>query len=125
MSHDGKMIIKYLFLIPGKIIDCSMCMLFIIANKLIVLSILIQVIHVIHIGYILFYVMQVRRSIRNPWAHCDFTEWDAVKYANSFQLMEKLIKDLSLSFTEEHEIIGEMKKWEINGNGKGYTLESF
>ncbi|CAC5425504.1 unnamed protein product [Mytilus coruscus] len=54
-------------------------------------------------------------NIRNPWAHGDFTEWDAVKYSDSFQLMEKLVKDLSLSSTDEHQIIGEMKKWEING----------
>ncbi|XP_071178213.1 uncharacterized protein [Mytilus edulis] len=57
----------------------------------------------------------VRRNIRNPWAHCDFTEWDAVKYSDSFQLMEKLVKNLSLISTEEHQIIGELKKWEING----------
>ncbi|CAC5421080.1 unnamed protein product [Mytilus coruscus] len=57
----------------------------------------------------------VRRNIRNPWAHCDFTEWDAVKYNNSFQQMEKQVKDLSLSPNEEHQIIGEMTKWKLNG----------
>lgn len=67
-----------------------------------------------------FLSRQVRRKIRNPWAHCDFTKWDAVKYADSFQLMEKLVKDLSLSSNEEIQIIGEMKKWEINGNKQKY-----
>ncbi|CAC5425501.1 unnamed protein product [Mytilus coruscus] len=57
----------------------------------------------------------VRRNIRNPWAHCDFNEWDAVNYSDSFQLMKKLVKELSLIYTEEHQIIGELKKWEING----------
>lgn len=63
-----------------------------------------------------FLSCQVRRNIRNSWAHCDFTEWDAVKYSDSFQLMEKLIKDLSLSFTEEIQVLGEMEKWKKNGN---------
>ncbi|VDI81668.1 Hypothetical predicted protein [Mytilus galloprovincialis] len=58
----------------------------------------------------------VRRYIRNPWAHCDFTKWDAVKYSNSFQLMKKLVKDLKLSLNEETQIIGEIEKWEMNGN---------
>lgn len=63
-----------------------------------------------------FISRQVRRNIRNPWAQCDFTEWDAVKYSDSFKLMEKLVQDLSLSSSEEHQIIGEMKKCEMNGN---------
>ncbi|CAG2251620.1 unnamed protein product [Mytilus edulis] len=57
----------------------------------------------------------VRKYIRNPWAHCDFTEWDAVKFSNSFQLMKKLVKDLKLSTNEEGLIIDEMEKWELNG----------
>ncbi|CAC5372355.1 unnamed protein product [Mytilus coruscus] len=56
----------------------------------------------------------VRKYIRNPWAHCDFTEWDAVKYSNSLQLMKKLVKDLKLSLSEEKQIIGEIEKWEMN-----------
>ncbi|CAC5421083.1 unnamed protein product [Mytilus coruscus] len=55
------------------------------------------------------------KNIRNPWAHCGFNEWEAVKYSNSFQQMEKLVKDLSLSLNEENQIIGEMKKLELNG----------
>ncbi|CAG2219072.1 unnamed protein product [Mytilus edulis] len=57
----------------------------------------------------------VRKYIRNPWAHCDFTEWDAVKFSNSFQLMTKLTKDLKLSTNEENLIIDEMEKWLLHG----------
>ncbi|VDI39467.1 Hypothetical predicted protein [Mytilus galloprovincialis] len=56
----------------------------------------------------------VRTKLRNPWAHCDFTGWDAVKYSNSFQLMRKLVKDLKLSINEEKLIIEEIEKWEKN-----------
>ncbi|VDI02483.1 Hypothetical predicted protein [Mytilus galloprovincialis] len=58
---------------------------------------------------------EVRKIIRNPWAHCDFTEWDAAKYSNSFQLMTKLVKDLKLSLNEEKLTEEEIGKWEING----------
>ncbi|XP_076084764.1 uncharacterized protein LOC143055505 [Mytilus galloprovincialis] len=57
----------------------------------------------------------VRKTIRNPWAHCNFSEWDAAKYSNSFQLMKKLVKDLKLSINEEKLTVEEMEKWEING----------
>ncbi|CAC5404691.1 unnamed protein product [Mytilus coruscus] len=56
----------------------------------------------------------VRRNIRNKWAKGDCTQWDAFHYSNSFQLMGKLVKDLSLSLNEENQIIGKMKKWKIN-----------
>lgn len=63
-----------------------------------------------------FLSCQVRRNVKNPWAHCDFTKWDAVKYTDSFQLMETLVQNFGLSSTEETQILQEMKKWEINGN---------
>ncbi|CAC5377155.1 unnamed protein product [Mytilus coruscus] len=69
----------------------------------------------------------VRRDVRNPWAHCDFTEWDAIKYATSFQLMEKLVKDLSLSSIDENQIVVEINKWKENGqrflSGTTFGLE--
>ncbi|XP_071178329.1 uncharacterized protein [Mytilus edulis] len=57
---------------------------------------------------------EVRRSIQNPWTRGNCTQWDAVQYSNSFQLMRKIVKDLSLSLNEENQIIEEMKEWEIN-----------
>ncbi|CAG2222922.1 unnamed protein product [Mytilus edulis] len=59
---------------------------------------------------------QIRSTIRNPWAHCDFSEWDAVKYADSFQLMGKLVKHLCLSSREENRILGELNRWATNGH---------
>lgn len=59
---------------------------------------------------------QVRDKVRNLWAHCDFTDWNAVTYADSFQLMTNLVKNLSMSSTDESQALLEMKKWEINGN---------
>ncbi|VDH90631.1 Hypothetical predicted protein [Mytilus galloprovincialis] len=71
----------------------------------------------------------VRKNVRNPWAHCDFTEWDASKYSSSFQLLKKLVHDLKLNLNEETLIIEEMEKWEINGecflSGTTYGFELF
>ncbi|CAG2253724.1 unnamed protein product [Mytilus edulis] len=58
----------------------------------------------------------IRQNIRNPWAHCDFTVWDAGKYSNSFTLMQNLVKDLKLSLNEEKQIIEDMEKWKIHGS---------
>ncbi|CAG2233483.1 unnamed protein product [Mytilus edulis] len=58
---------------------------------------------------------QIRSDIRNPWAHCDFTEWTATKYTDSFQLMGQLISNLKLSNREENRILGELNRWAMNG----------
>ncbi|CAG2253037.1 unnamed protein product [Mytilus edulis] len=58
---------------------------------------------------------EVRRHLRNRWAHCDFSEWGAAKYSNAFSLMEKFVLDMNLSSNEENQTIGKLKKWEING----------
>ncbi|VDI72551.1 Hypothetical predicted protein [Mytilus galloprovincialis] len=58
---------------------------------------------------------KIRIDIRNPWAHCKFTEWTTKKYADSFKLMKQLITDLKLSNTEENRILGELNRWETNG----------
>ncbi|XP_071149198.1 uncharacterized protein [Mytilus edulis] len=58
---------------------------------------------------------KIRSDIRNPWAHCDLTEWTTSKYTDSFQLMEQLVKDLGLSNKEENIILGELNTWETNG----------
>ncbi|CAG2226744.1 unnamed protein product [Mytilus edulis] len=58
---------------------------------------------------------KIRSDIRNPWAHCDFTEWTAIKYTDSFQLMGQLISNLKLSNREENRILGELNRWAMNG----------
>ncbi|CAC5372847.1 unnamed protein product [Mytilus coruscus] len=59
--------------------------------------------------------IKIRSDIRNPWAHCDFTEWTTTKYADSFQLMGQLITNLRLSNREENRILGELNRWATNG----------
>ncbi|VDI08648.1 Hypothetical predicted protein [Mytilus galloprovincialis] len=59
---------------------------------------------------------KIRSDIHNPWAHCDFTEWTATKYTDSFQLMGQLISNLKLSNREENKILGELNRWEMNGH---------
>ncbi|XP_063412598.1 uncharacterized protein LOC134695304 [Mytilus trossulus] len=54
---------------------------------------------------------KIRSDIRNPWAHCQFRKWTAIKYSDTFKLMRKLIKHLSLSSKEEHRILGKLKRW--------------
>lgn len=60
--------------------------------------------------------MKVRKDIRNQWAHCDYTKWDAVKYSTSFQLMEKFVRDISMSPIDENQVIGKLNKWKTKGN---------
>ncbi|XP_071171175.1 uncharacterized protein [Mytilus edulis] len=56
----------------------------------------------------------VRTNIRNQWAHCDYTKWDAVKYSTSFQLMEKFVRDISP--IDENQVIGKLNKWKTEGS---------
>ncbi|CAG2237085.1 unnamed protein product [Mytilus edulis] len=58
---------------------------------------------------------QMRSYIRNPWSHCDFTQWDAGKYAQSIQIMMHLVQNLGLISSEENRIIGDLNKWETTG----------
>lgn len=62
-----------------------------------------------------FIYLKIRSDIRNPWAHCDFTEWDSIKYLSSFQMMNQLIKNLKLPTTDENRVLGELQIWESNG----------
>ncbi|CAC5407368.1 unnamed protein product [Mytilus coruscus] len=61
------------------------------------------------------YANTIRSDIRNPWAHCDFKQWDAGKYVNSIQLMVSLVKNLGLITSEENQITGDLHKWETTG----------
>ncbi|CAC5360155.1 unnamed protein product [Mytilus coruscus] len=60
--------------------------------------------------------MKIRLNVRNPWAHCNFDEWDILRYQTSFQLMHQLIKCLSLSKPDETKVLADLTKWEQNGN---------
>ncbi|XP_053389920.1 uncharacterized protein LOC123546577 [Mercenaria mercenaria] len=54
---------------------------------------------------------KVRADIRNPWAHCKFSEWDVIKYQNSFQLMHQLIRNLNLPVQDEKTILSKLTDW--------------
>ncbi|XP_060567345.1 uncharacterized protein LOC132726094 [Ruditapes philippinarum] len=58
---------------------------------------------------------KVRSDIRNPWAHCNFSEWDVIKYQNSFQLMNQFIRNLLLPVQDETAILGQLLQWQTNG----------
>ncbi|XP_053406878.1 uncharacterized protein LOC128559417 [Mercenaria mercenaria] len=58
---------------------------------------------------------KVRAEIRNPWAHCNFSEWDTIKYQNSFQLMHQFIRNLLLPVQDETAILAKLTHWQTNG----------
>ncbi|XP_063405090.1 uncharacterized protein LOC134688362 [Mytilus trossulus] len=57
----------------------------------------------------------LRSDVRNSWAHCNFDEWDTLKYQTSFQLMHQLIKCLNLNTPDETKVLADITKWEQNG----------
>ncbi|CAG2196364.1 unnamed protein product [Mytilus edulis] len=59
--------------------------------------------------------LKVRSDVRNPWAHCNFDEWDTIKYQTAFQLLHQLVRCLQLNTTDETNIQAELNKWETNG----------
>ncbi|CAC5416526.1 unnamed protein product [Mytilus coruscus] len=59
--------------------------------------------------------LKVRSDVRNQWAHCNFDEWDSLKYQTAFQLMHQLVRCLQLNTTDEADIQAELTKWETRG----------
>lgn len=68
---------------------------------------------------------QVRSNVRNSWAHCNFQEWDSLKYQESFQIMFQLVNHLQLNNADETRILNDLTKWETNGFSflQGYAIE--
>ncbi|CAG2200900.1 unnamed protein product [Mytilus edulis] len=58
----------------------------------------------------------IRSTIRNPWAHCDFTQWDSGKYNLCLQNIEAFIHLLNIGAVEKTQLIGDLNKWKTNGN---------
>ncbi|CAG2232118.1 unnamed protein product [Mytilus edulis] len=56
---------------------------------------------------------QLRTEVRNPWAHCNFDEWNAMKYLSSIQLMKQFIKHLHMP--SEVQVLDDLTHWEVNG----------
>ena len=55
------------------------------------------------------------RGVRNVWAHCVFSEWDATKFTEVFDNMEKLVITLGLPAIDEIKLLAELKDWETKG----------
>ena len=58
----------------------------------------------------------VRDHVRNEWAHCSFTDWDAVKFQCCFKEMQQLVQSLGLPTADETKILSELNDWENKGN---------
>lgn len=63
--------------------------------------------------FLLVSYLQLRTEVRNPWAHCNFNEWEAMKYLSSIQLMKQFIKHLQMP-SEVH-VLDDLTHWEVNG----------
>ena len=57
----------------------------------------------------------VRSEVRNKWAHCDFIAWTQGHYDTCFDLMEALIKRLSLPSVDEAKALDSLKLWRTQG----------
>ena len=56
------------------------------------------------------------RQARNAWAHCAFSDWDPVKFKQSFDVMEQLVRALGLPAADEATVLADLNDWETKGN---------
>ena len=57
----------------------------------------------------------VREHVRNEWAHCNFTDWDQVKFQSCFQEMQQLVQSLGLPTADETKLLSDLNDWEAKG----------
>ena len=57
----------------------------------------------------------VRDHVRNEWAHCNFTDWDAAKFQSCFQEMQQFVKSIGLPPADEARLLSELNEWETKG----------
>ena len=65
------------------------------------------------------------RQARNAWAHCAFGDWDAVKFRQSFDAMEQLVKALGMPAAGETKLLADMNDWETKGTHSKYDKKFF
>ncbi|XP_052787699.1 uncharacterized protein LOC128222617 [Mya arenaria] len=58
---------------------------------------------------------ELRKDVRNPWAHANFDEWDVLKYQSAFQIMHKVVKNMQLPVAETAKVVADLALWETNG----------
>lgn len=56
------------------------------------------------------------RSVRNEWAHCDFSYWSDARYHACMLHIESLVKKLNLSNADENDFVKALNNWKDKGN---------
>ena len=59
--------------------------------------------------------MDVRSKVRNEWGHCNFDHWTDVNFAMSCQVMETMIRSLTLAKADEEKHIDSLQDWQTKG----------
>ena len=57
----------------------------------------------------------VRSKVRNEWGHCNFNHWTDVNFAMCFQVMETMIRSLTLAKADEEKHIDSLQDWHTKG----------
>ena len=57
----------------------------------------------------------VRSTVRNEWGHCNFDHWTDVDFLTSFQVMETMIRSLTLAKADEEKHIASLQDWQTKG----------
>ena len=58
---------------------------------------------------------KVRSDVRNPWAHCNFSEWTVGMFNTSFQTIESLVKKTNLPAADEKKVCDDLYFWKQTG----------
>ena len=59
--------------------------------------------------------MDVRSKVRNEWGHCNFDHWTDLNFAMSCQVMETMIRSLTLAKADEEKHIDSLQDWQTKG----------
>ena len=57
----------------------------------------------------------VRSTVRNEWAHCDFAVWTEAYYDHCFDLMKALVTNVRLLPADETRILNKLTLWRTEG----------
>ena len=58
---------------------------------------------------------KVRSSVRNEWAHCDFSHWTELVFQTALNDIESLVKTVGLTKAEEQTFLDDIDNWRKNG----------
>jgi hypothetical protein len=58
---------------------------------------------------------EIRQKVTNEWGHCNMSSWTQIKFAESFQLMIKLIRALPSTVKEKENTIKSLIEWQDDG----------